>query len=29
MTELLAKASLVQRFDKDKCIKITCGWWRL
>jgi len=25
---LLAQASLVQIFDKTKCIKITCCWWR-
>jgi len=22
----LAQASLKQRFDKAKCMKITCGW---
>jgi len=26
---MLAQASLKQRFDKAKCMKITCVWWRL
>jgi len=26
---LLALTSLKQIFDKAKCIKIICGWWRL
>jgi len=25
----LAQASLRQKFDKAKCMKITCVWWRL
>jgi len=29
MNELLAQASLNQRFDKAKCMKIICVWWRL
>jgi len=25
---VLAQASLKQRFDKVKCMKIACVWWR-
>jgi len=28
MSYLLAQASLKQRFDKARCMKITCVWWR-
>jgi len=26
---MIAQESLLQIFDKAKCMKITCGWWTL